>query len=71
MRNTKNINIRYDLGAPVLMPLSLCTCPSVLEGLKKQDPHRNSIVKNLWKEAEGDFRGVTKKVYEANLVWIV
>ena len=50
---------------------SILITDSVYEGLKKQDPNRNSIVKNLWVEAEGDFRGVTKKVYEASLIWIV
>lgn len=43
----------------------------VMNGLKKQDPNRNSLKKNLWKKAEGDFRGVTKAVYQADLIWIV
>lgn len=48
---------------------SILITDSVYEGLKRQDPHRNSLVKNLWQEAEGDFRGMTKKVYEADLIW--
>lgn len=43
----------------------------VFEGLKKQDPNRNSIKRNLWKEANGDFRGVDKNVYQASLIWII
>lgn len=41
----------------------------VFEGLEKQDPNRNSIKKKLWTEANGDFRGVDKKVYQASLIW--
>lgn len=43
----------------------------VLRGLQKQDPNRNSLKKNLWTKADGDFRGVTKAVYQASLIWIV
>lgn len=42
-----------------------------LRGLKKQDPNRNSLKKNLWTKADGDFKGVTKAVYQASLIWIV
>lgn len=43
----------------------------VFEGLKKQQPNRNSIKKILWTEANGDFRGVDKKVYQASLIWVM
>lgn len=43
----------------------------VFEGLKKQDPNRNSIKKKFWTEAHGDFRGVDKKVYQASLIWVM
>lgn len=43
----------------------------VYNGLKKQDPNRNSLKKNLWNLVDGDFRGVTKNVYQADLIWIV
>lgn len=43
----------------------------VFEGLKKQQPNRNSIKKKLWTEANGDFRGVDKKVYQASLIWVM
>lgn len=63
-----NIEVeKHDIGSYS----SILITDSVYEGLKKEDPNRNSIVKKLWKETDGDFRGVTKKVYEANLIWRV
>lgn len=43
----------------------------VFEGLKKQQPNRNSIKKKFWTETNGDFRGVNKKVYQASLIWVM
>lgn len=50
---------------------SILITEDVFEGLKQQDPQRNSIKKGLWSVVEGDFRGVTKKVYQADLIWII
>lgn len=41
----------------------------VLNGYKKANPNCNSVKNGWWLKAHGDFRGVTKNVYQASLFW--
>lgn len=55
--------IKYE---PILMT------EVVYNGLKKDDPERNSIKKNLWtKKTDHNIKNVTSAIYEGNIIWIV
>lgn len=50
---------------------SIMITDDVYKGLKKEKPNCNSLRNGWWVEANGDFRGVTKKVWQASLIWEV
>lgn len=41
----------------------------IFEGLKQEDPNRNSLVKNLWKEETRDVENVSSEILGSNLYW--
>lgn len=43
----------------------------VFKGLKKEEPDRNSIKKELWKEEVQEIENVKGKVFGADLIWIL
>jgi len=55
--------IKYE---PILMT------EAVYNGLKKEDPERNSIKKNLWtKITDHNIKNVNSTIYEGNIIWII
>jgi class 3 adenylate cyclase len=50
---------------------SILMTESVMKGLKIQDPARNSLVKNLWKPINYNFKNMGESVFGADLIWII